>query len=67
MVLFAGCFGMIAVYSAVIIIFSKTEINVTDVLLRLPYFGVIGAGIGLVFWLVARPGRRLSKTAENST
>ena len=64
--LLVGSLGMICVFSAIIIFFSKTKIDIADTLLRLPYFGAVGAGIGLVFWLVARPDRRLSKTAENS-
>jgi hypothetical protein len=64
--LLLGSIGMIAVYSAVIIIFSKPKVSFAEELLQFPYFGAIGAGIGLVFWLVARPDRRPAKTSENS-
>ena len=65
--LLLGFFGMIAFCSAVIIFFSKTEINIAKTLLLLSYLGALGAGIGLVFWFVARPDRRSAKTAKNSS
>jgi hypothetical protein len=55
--LLVGFFGMAAVSVAINVVFSKTEIWFADTLFQAAYVGALGAGIGLVFWLVARPDK----------
>lgn len=55
--LLLGFFGMVAAFMAVTVVFSTTKTGIAETLLQITYFGVLGAGIGLVFWLVARPDK----------
>jgi hypothetical protein len=52
-----GFFGMAAVSIAVTVVFSTTKIDIAETLLQVTYFGALGAGIGLMFWLIARPDK----------
>ncbi len=62
--LLLGFVGMAGVFIAVIVVFSKTKIDIAETFLMVPYFGALGAAIGLVFWLIARPDK--GATAEIS-
>jgi hypothetical protein len=55
--LLLGFFGMAVGFIAVTVVFAATKTSIVETLLQLTYFGVLGAGIGLVFWLVARPDK----------
>jgi hypothetical protein len=55
--LLLGFFGMAVVFVAVIGVFSTTKTRITETLLEATYFGALGAGIGLMFWLIARPDK----------
>jgi hypothetical protein len=55
-----GFLAFSALYIAVIV-FTKTKIQIADGLFQTVYFGVSGAAIGLVFWLIARPDKKISK------
>jgi hypothetical protein len=55
--LLLGFFGMAAGFIAVTAVFSTTKTNIAETLLQVTYFGALGAGIGLVFWLIARPDK----------
>jgi hypothetical protein len=64
--LLLGFFGMAIVSIAVTCIFSTTKIDMVDTLFQATYFGVLGAGIGLVFWLIARPDKIADPGAQTS-
>ena len=55
--LLLGFFGMAVGFIAVTVVFSTTKTSIAETLLQVTYFGVLGAGIGLVFWLIARPDK----------
>src|ERR1700735_3711718 len=55
--LLLGFFGMAAGFIVVTVVFSATKTNIAEILLQFIYFGALGAGIGLVFWLIARPDK----------
>ena len=55
--LLLGFFGMAVVSIAVTGIFSTIKISIAETLLQVTYFGALGAGIGLMFWLIARPDK----------
>ena len=55
--LLLGFFGMAVGFIAVTVVFSTTKTSIAEILLRIAYFGLLGAGIGLVFWLIARPDK----------
>jgi hypothetical protein len=55
--LLLGFFGMAVVFIAVTVVFSTTKTSIAETLLEVTYFGALGAGIGLVFWLIARPDK----------
>jgi hypothetical protein len=62
-----GFLGMSVVYLAVIGIFSTTTIDVAETLFQVSYFGALGAGIGLMYWLIARPDKAPARTPEFQT
>lgn len=64
--LLLGFFGMPVAFIAVIVVFSTTKINIAEILLQVAYFGALGAGIGLVFWLIARPDKSAALGAQLS-
>jgi hypothetical protein len=64
--LLLGFVGIPIAFIAVIVVFSTTEINVAEILVQMAYFGALGAGIGLVFWLIARPDKRAAPGAQIS-
>jgi hypothetical protein len=64
--LLLGFFGMAVVFVAVIGVFSTTKTSITETLLQATYFGAIGAGMGLVFWLIARPDKSAAIGAQIS-
>ena len=55
--LLLGLVAMPGVHVAIIIIFSKTKISIAETFLEIAYFGALGAAIGVLFWLIARPDR----------
>lgn len=55
--LLLGFFGMAVVFIVVTIVFPTTKISIAETLLRVIYFGALGGGIGLAFWLIARPDK----------
>ena len=55
--LLLGFFGMAVGFIAVTVAFSTTKTSIAETLLQVTYFGALGAGIGLVFWLIARPDK----------
>jgi hypothetical protein len=52
-----GFFGMAIGFTAVTVVFATTKTSIAETLVQVTYFGVLGLGIGLVFWLVARPDK----------
>jgi hypothetical protein len=64
--LLLGFFGMPVAFIAVIVVFTTTKINIAEILLQVAYFGALGAGIGLVFWLIARPDKSAALGAQLS-
>lgn len=64
--LLLGFFGMAVVSIAVTGVFSTTKTNIAETLLQVTYLGALGAGIGLVFWLIARPDKRAGLGAQIS-
>jgi hypothetical protein len=46
--------------------FSTTKANIAETLFQVVYFGALGAGIGLVFWLIARPDKHAGQAVEIS-
>jgi hypothetical protein len=64
--LLLGFFGMAAGFLAVTVVFSTTKINIAEALLQVTYFGALGAGIGLVFWLIARPDKSAVPSSQIS-
>ena len=52
-----GFLGMAVVSVAVIGVFSTTKTSIIEILLQVTYFGALGAGTGLIFWLIARPDK----------
>jgi hypothetical protein len=64
--LLLGFFGMAAAFLAVTVVFSTTKIRIAETLLQIAYFGALGAGIGLVFWLIARPDKSAAHGAQVS-
>jgi hypothetical protein len=64
--LLLGFFGMAVVSIAVTSIFSTTKIGIEETLFQVTYFGALGAGIGLMFWLTARPDKSAAPGAEIS-
>ena len=64
--LLLGFFGMAIVPIAVNGVFATTKIDMVDTLLKATYLGVLGAGIGLVFWLIARPDKIANPGAQTS-
>ena len=55
--LLLGFFGMAVGFIAVTVVFSTTKTSIAETLLLVTYFGALGVGIGLVFWLIARPDK----------
>jgi hypothetical protein len=64
--LLLGFFGMAVVFVADIGAFSTTKISITETFLEATYFGALGAGMGLVFWLIARPDKSAATGAQIS-
>jgi hypothetical protein len=64
--LLLGFFGMAVVFIAVTVVFSTTQTIIAETLLQVSYFGVLGAGIGLVFWLVARPDKGAAQAQSSN-
>ena len=64
--LLLGFFGMAVAFIAVTVIFSTTKTSIAETLLQVAYFGALGAGLGLVFWLIARPDRSVMLGAQIS-
>lgn len=64
--LLLGFLGMPVAFIAVIVVFSTTKINIAEILVQIAYFGALGAGIGLVFWLIARPDKSAAPGAQIS-
>jgi hypothetical protein len=64
--LLLGFFGMAVVSIAVTGVFSATKTSIAETLLQVTYFGALGAGIGLVFWLIARPDKSAALGAQIS-
>jgi hypothetical protein len=64
--LLLGSFGMAVGFIAVAVVFSTTKISIAETLLQVIYFGALGAGIGLVFWLIARPDQSAALGAQIS-
>lgn len=64
--LLLGCIGMAVGFIAVEVVFSTTKTSIAETLLRVIYFGALGAGIGLVFWLIARPDKSAALGAQIS-
>lgn len=64
--LLLGFFGMAVGFIAVTVVFSTTKTSIAETLLQVTYFGVLGAGIGLVFWLIARPDKSAALGAQIS-
>jgi hypothetical protein len=64
--LLLGFFGMAIVPIAVNGVFSTTKIGIVGTLFQATYLGVLGAGIGLVFWLIARPDKIAAPNAQTS-
>lgn len=56
--LLLGFFGMAVGFIAVTVVFSTTKTSIAETLLQVAYFGALGAGIGLMFWLIARPDKK---------
>ena len=56
--LLLGLLGMAITSIAVIVVFSTGKNSIAETLLTAAYLGGLGAGIGLVFWLIARPDKR---------
>jgi hypothetical protein len=54
--LLLGFFGMAVAVAATGFV-STTKTGIAETLLQITYFGALGAGIGLVFWLIARPDK----------
>jgi hypothetical protein len=65
--LLLGFFGMALGFVAVTMFFSATKANIAETLLQVVYFGALGAGIGLVFWLIARPDKLAGQAVEISS
>jgi hypothetical protein len=64
--LLLGFFGMAVASVAVTGIFSTTKTSITETLLQGTYIGALGAGIGLMFWLIARPDKSAAIGAQIS-
>jgi hypothetical protein len=64
--LLLGFVGMAVVSVAVTGVFSTTKSSITETLLQVFYFGTLGAGIGLMFWLIARPDKGTAISAQIS-
>jgi hypothetical protein len=64
--LLLGFFGMAVPSIVVIGVFSTTKMGIAETLFLATYLGALGAGIGLVFWLVARPDKRAPLGAQIS-
>jgi hypothetical protein len=64
--LLLGFFGMAVAFIAVTVIFSTTKTSIAETLLQVAYFGALGAGLGLVFSLIARPDRSVVLGAQIS-
>jgi hypothetical protein len=64
--LLLGFVGMAVASVAIIGVFSKTKTSIPEILLQFVYFGALGAGIGLVFWLIARPDKSAAIGAQIS-
>ncbi|QQN64341.1 hypothetical protein JIR23_00500 [Bradyrhizobium diazoefficiens] len=56
--LLLGLLGMAVSSIAVTVVFSTGKNGITEALLTAAYLGGLGAGIGLIFWLIARPDKR---------
>jgi hypothetical protein len=54
------------VHCAVNGIFSTTKISIVETLLQVTCLGALGAGTGLVFWLIARPDKSAALGAQIS-
>jgi hypothetical protein len=63
--LLLGFFGMAVGFIAVTIVFSTTKTSIPEAPLQIAYFGALGAGIGLVFWLIARPDKSAAPGSKN--
>jgi hypothetical protein len=64
--LLLGFFGMAVASVAVTGVFSTTKTSIIETLLQVTYFGALGGGIGLMFWLVARPDKSAATRAQSS-
>jgi hypothetical protein len=64
--LLLGFCGMAVGFIAVAVVFSTTKTIIAETLLQVTYFGVLGAGIGLVFWLVARPDKSAARAQSSN-
>jgi hypothetical protein len=64
--LLLGFFGMAVGFVAVTVVFSTTKTIIAETLLQVTYFGVLGAGIGLVFWLIARPDKSAAQAQTSN-
>jgi hypothetical protein len=64
--LLLGSFGMPVAFITVIVVFPTTKISIAETLLQVIYFGALGAGIGLMFWLIARPDKSAALAAQIS-
>ena len=64
--LLLGFFGMAVASVAVTVVFSTTNTSIAETLLQVTYFGALGGGIGLMFWLIARPDKSAAIRAQIS-
>jgi hypothetical protein len=64
--LLLGFFGMAVASVAVTGVFSTTRTSVTETLVQVTHLGALGAGIGLMFWLIARPDKSAAMGAQIS-
>jgi zinc transporter ZupT len=64
--LLLGFFGMTLLYVAVNVLFPTIKANISKALIMTPYFGALGAVMGLMFWFVSRPDRREERAVETS-
>jgi hypothetical protein len=55
---------MAVVSIAVTTVFSTTKIRIVDTLFQATYLGALGAGVGLVFCLIARPDKIAARNAQ---
>jgi hypothetical protein len=55
--LLLGFFGMSVAFIAISGVFSTTKTSIAETLIQATYFGALGTGIGLMFWLIARPDK----------